>query len=91
MANHKTAKKRIRRNQARAEINKSRISRIRTFIKKVESAIGTGDAPAAKLALKEAQPEIMRGVSKGVLHKNTASRKMSRLAASVKKISVNAA
>ncbi|MBL6768780.1 30S ribosomal protein S20 [Alphaproteobacteria bacterium] len=91
MANHKSAKKRIRRNQARAEINKSRISRIRTFIKKVESAIGTGDAPAAKLALKEAQPEIMRGVSKGVLHKNTASRKMSRLAASVKKISVNAA
>ena len=91
MANHKSAKKRIRRNQARAEINKSRISRIRTFIKKVESAIGTGDAPAAKLALKEAQHEIMRGVSKGVLHKNTASRKMSRLAASVKKITVNAA
>ena len=91
MANHKSAKKRIRRNQARAEINKSRISRIRTFIKKVESAIGTGDAPAAKLALKEAQPEIMRGVSKGVLHKNTASRKMSRLAATVKKISVNVA
>ena len=91
MANHKSAKKRIRRNQARAEINKSRISRIRTFIKKVESAIGTGDVVAAKLALKEAQPEIMRGVSKGVLHKNTASRKMSRLAASVKKISVNVA
>ena len=91
MANHKSAKKRIRRNQARAEINKSRISRIRTFIKKVESAIGTGDVAAAKLALKEAQPEIMRGVSKGVLHKNTASRKMSRLAASVKKISVDAA
>ena len=91
MANHKSAKKRIRRNQARAEINKSRISRIRTFIKKVESAIGTGDVAAAKLALKEAQPEIMRGVSKGVLHKNTASRKISRLAASVKKISVNAA
>ena len=85
MANHKSAKKRIRRNQARAEINKSRISRIRTFVKKVESAIGTGDAPAAKHALKEAQPEIMRGVSKGVLHKNTASRKMSRLAAGVKK------
>ena len=57
----------------------------------MESAIGTGDAPAAKHALKEAQPEIMRGVSKGVLHKNTASRKMSRLAAGVKKISVNAA
>ena len=91
MANHKSAKKRIRRNQARAEINKSRISRIRTFIKKVELAILTGDSPAAKQALKEAQPEIMRGVSKGVLHKNTASRKISRLAASVKKISTNAA
>ena len=91
MANHKSARKRIRRNQARAEINKSRISRIRTFIKKVETAILTGDALVAKDALKEAQPEIMRGVSKGVLHKNTASRKMSRLAASVKKISVNAA
>ena len=91
MANHKSAKKRIRRNQARAEINKSRISRIRTFVKKVESAIGTGDAPAAKHALKEAQPEIMRGVSKGVLHKHPASRKMSRLAAGVKKISVIAA
>ena len=91
MANHKSAKKRIRRNQARAEINKSRISRIRTFIKKVESAILTGDAIAARHALREAQPEIMRGVSKGVLHKNTASRKMSLLAASVKKISVDAA
>ena len=91
MANHKSAKKRIRRNQTRAEINKSRISRIRTFIKKVELAILTGDAPAAKDALKEAQPEIMRGVSKGVLHRNTASRKISRLAAGVKKISVDPA
>ncbi len=91
MANHKSAKKRIRRNSAKAEINKSRISRIRTFIKKVELAIVSGDAPSANIALKEAQPEIMRGVSKGVLHKNTASRKMSRLAAGVKKISVGAA
>ena len=91
MANHKSAKKRIRRNQARAEINKSRISRIRSYIKKVESAIANGDVTTARLALKQAQPEIMRGVSKGVLHKNTASRKMSRLAASVKKITVNAA
>ena len=88
MANHKSAKKRIRRNLARAEINKSRMSRIRTFIKKVESAIGAGDIDDARVALKQAQPEIMRGVSKGVLHKNTASRKMSRLAASVKKLSV---
>ena len=91
MANHKSAKKRIRRNQTRAEINKSRISRIRTFIKKVELAIMTGDAPTAKDALKRAQPEIMRGVSKGVLHRNTASRKISRLAAGVKKISFNPA
>ena len=90
MANHKSAKKRIRRNLARAEINKSRMSRIRTFIKKVEHAIGVGDIDDARVALKQAQPEIMRGVSKGVLHKNTASRKMSRLAAGVKKLSVKA-
>lgn len=90
MANHKSAKKRIRRNLARAEINKSRMSRIRTFIKKVENAIGAGDIDDASVALKEAQPEIMRGVSKGVLHKNTASRKMSRLAVGVKKLSVKA-
>ena len=90
MANHKSAKKRIRRNLARAEINKSRMSRIRTFIKKVESAIEADEIDDAKVALKQAQPEIMRGVSKGVLHKNTASRKMSRLAASVKKLSIKA-
>ena len=84
MANHKSAKKRIRRNANRAEINKSRISRIRTFLKRVETAIASGDKGAAQVALKEAQPELMRGVSKGVLHKNTASRKMSRLSAKVK-------
>ena len=87
MANHKSAKKRIIRNANRAEINKSRISRIRTFIKKVETAISSGDQVAAQTALKEAQPEIMRGVTKGVLHKNTASRKVSRLAARVKAVS----
>ena len=87
MANHKSAKKRIIRNANRAEINKSRISRIRTFIKKVETAISSGDQAAAQTALKEAQPEIMRGVTKGVLHKNTASRKVSRLAARVKGVS----
>ena len=87
MANHKCAKKRIIRNANRAEINKSRISRIRTFIKKVETAISGGDQAAAQTALKEAQPEIMRGVTKGVLHKNTASRKVSRLAARVKAVS----
>ena len=84
MANHKSAKKRIRRNANRAEINKSRISRIRTFIKKVEMAITSGDKESAQVSLKEAQPEIMRGVSKGVIHKNTASRKVSRLSARVK-------
>ena len=86
MANHKSAKKRIRRNANRAEINKSRISRIRTFLKRVETAIASGDKKAAQTALKEAQPELMRGVSKGVLHKNTASRKMSRLSAKVKTV-----
>ena len=86
MANHKSAKKRIRRNANRAEINKSRISRIRTFLKRVETAIASGDKSAAQTALKEAQPELMRGVSKGVIHKNTASRKMSRLSAKVKAV-----
>ena len=86
MANHKSAKKRIRRNANRAEINKSRISRIRTFLKRVETAIASGDKTAARTALKEAQPELMRGVSKGVLHKNTVSRKMSRLSAKVKAV-----
>ena len=86
MANHKSAKKRIRRNANRAEINKSRISRIRTFLKRVETAIASGDEGAAQTALKEAQPELMRGVSKGVLHKNTASRKMSRLSAKVRTV-----
>ena len=86
MANHKSAKKRIRRNAKRAEINKSRISRIRTFLKRVETAIASGDKGAAQTALKKAQPELMRGVSKGVLHKNTASRKMSRLSAKVKTV-----
>tara|TARA_B100000963_G_scaffold240381_1_gene210266 strand:- start:1270 stop:1536 length:267 start_codon:yes stop_codon:yes gene_type:complete len=86
MANHKSAKKRIRRNANRAEINKSRVSRIRTFLKRVETAIASGDREAAQTALKEAQPELMRGVSKGVVHKNTASRKMSRLSAKVKTV-----
>ena len=86
MANHKSAKKRIRRNANRAEINKSRISRIRTFLKRVETAIASGDKGAAQTALREVQPVLMRGVSKGVLHKNTASRKMSRLSARVKTV-----
>ena len=84
MANHTSAKKRIRRNARRAAINGARMSRIRTFMKKVETAIASGDADAAREALRVAQPEIQRGVSRGVLHRNTASRKISRLAARVK-------
>lgn len=79
MANTPQARKRIRRNERRAEINGNRISRIRTFVKKVESAIEGGDKAAAQVALKEAQPELARGVARGVLHRNTASRKLSRL------------
>ena len=73
------AKKRIRRNNRRAEINGARVSRIRTFVKKVEAALAANDKPAAVAALAAAQPELQRGVSKGVLAKNTASRKFSRL------------
>ncbi|SNS46323.1 SSU ribosomal protein S20P [Sphingomonas laterariae] len=79
MANTPQAKKRIRRNERRAEINGARVGRIRTFIKKVELALTAGDKTAATAALAAAQPEIARGVSKGVLHKNTASRKFARL------------
>ncbi|MES2441476.1 MAG: 30S ribosomal protein S20 [Pseudomonadota bacterium] len=79
MANTPQAKKRIRRNDRRAEINGARVSRIRTQVKKVESALAAGDKAAATAALALVQPELARGVSKGVLHKNTASRKFSRL------------
>ena len=79
MANTPQAKKRIRRNENRAQINGARLSRIRTFVKKVESALAAGDKDAASTALKNAQPELARGVARGVLHKNTASRKLSRL------------
>lgn len=79
MANTPQAKKRIRRNARRAEINGARVSRIRTFVKKVETALATGDKAAAAAALAAVQPELARGVAKGVLHKNTASRKFSRL------------
>ena len=79
MANTPQAKKRIRRNAVRAEINGARISRIRSFVKKVEQAIAGGDQKVAAEALREAQPELARGVARGVLHKNTVARKMSRL------------
>jgi small subunit ribosomal protein S20 len=79
MANTTQAKKRIRRNASRAAINGARVSRIRTFIKAVESAIAAGKKDDAATALKQAQPELARGVARGVMHKNTASRKFSRL------------
>ena len=79
MANTPQARKRIRRNEKRAEINGNRLGRIRTFVKKVEAAIAGGDKAAASEALSAVQPELLRGVARGVLHKNTASRKFSRL------------
>jgi small subunit ribosomal protein S20 len=88
MANSPQSKKRARQAQRRTLINKSRRTRIRTFIRKVEEAIAGGDATAAAAALKAAQPEMMRGVTKGIVHKNTASRKISRLSARVKAMSV---
>ena len=84
MANTPQSKKRARQNDARFEVNKARRSRIRTYLRKVEEAIASGSADAAKAALIEVQPELARGVTKGVLHKNTAARKMSRLASRVK-------
>jgi small subunit ribosomal protein S20 len=84
MANTAQSKKRARQAEARQDINKARRSRIRTFLRKVEEALTSGNAYAAATALAAAQPELMRGVTKGVLHKNTASRKMSRLTSRVK-------
>lgn len=83
MANTPQAKKRIRRNARRAEVNHARIGRIRTFVKKVEAAIKLGDKSAAAEAIAAVQPELARGVAKGVLHKNTASRKFARLTKAV--------
>ena len=79
MANTPQAKKRIRRNARRTVINRVRVSRIRTFVKQVEAAIEAGDKATALATISKVQPELARGVSKGVLHKNTASRKFSRL------------
>jgi small subunit ribosomal protein S20 len=86
MANTPQAKKRARQNDKRFEVNKARRSRIRTYLRRVEEAIASGDKDAAGAALKAAQPELMRGVTKGVYHKNTVSRKISRLSARVKAI-----
>jgi small subunit ribosomal protein S20 len=84
MAHHKSAKTRIRRNARRAVINGDRIGRIRTFVKKVEAAIASGNAAEAKTAFLAAQPELQRGAQKGVMHKNTVARKLSRLSSRIK-------
>ncbi len=91
MANTAQSKKRVRQTEARTDVNKARRSRIRTFLRKVEEAIASGNQDAAVLALKNAQPELARGVTKGVLHKNTVSRKISRLASRVKALATPAA
>ncbi|MBS28312.1 MAG: 30S ribosomal protein S20 [Alphaproteobacteria bacterium] len=87
MANHHSAKVRIRRNERRATINRNRIGRIRTHVKLVETAIEAGDKSAAEAAFRAAQPEMQRGAQKGVIHMNTVSRKLSRLSARIKAMS----
>ncbi len=84
MAQHKSAKTRIRRNERRRVINRARLSRIRTFLRRVEEAIEGGDRDAAMAAFRAMQPELQRGVNKGILHRNTAARKLSRLNARIK-------
>jgi len=84
MAHHKSALKRIRRTERATEVNRNRRGRIRSYLRKVEEAIAGGDQSAAQLALKEAQPELMRGVTRGILKQNTASRKVSRLSHRIK-------
>ena len=86
MANTPQAKKRARQNEARFQVNKARRSRIRTFLRKAEEAIASGDSDAAKAAVQALQPELMRGVSKGVFHKNTSARTMARLVSRVNAI-----
>jgi small subunit ribosomal protein S20 len=90
MANTPTARKRVRQIARRTATNRARISRIRTFTKKVETALAAGDVTSAREALRRAEPEIARGVTKGVLHKNTAARKISRLSQRVKKLQATA-
>jgi small subunit ribosomal protein S20 len=90
MANTKSAKKAARQAERRTLINKSRRTRMRTYVRKVEEAIASGDKSAADAALREAQPEIMRSAQKGIVHKNAASRKISRLSARIKALSAAA-
>ena len=83
MPHHRSAEKRLRQTEKRTAVNRSRLSRVRTFVKKVETAIATGDKEAAQSAFQVAQPEMHRATTKGVLHKNTVARKLSRLAARI--------
>ena len=83
MPNIESAKKRMRQAARKTEVNRARRSRIRTFIKKIDLALQAGDKSGAELALKLAQPEIMRGVTRGIIHKNTAARKISRMSARI--------
>jgi small subunit ribosomal protein S20 len=86
MANHPSAEKRNRQTQARTEVNRARMSRIRGFVKKVETAIASGDKSAAKQAYADAAPEMQRGIGKGVVHHRTVARKLSRLSARIKSL-----
>ena len=83
MPHHKSAEKRLRQTEKRTATNRARMSRVRTFVKKVETAIETGDKAAAQSALQTAQPELHRATTKGVMHKNTVARKLSRLSARI--------
>ena len=89
MANTSSAKKATRKIARRAEVNKARRSRVRTFLRRVEEALASGDKAAAATAFQAAQPELMRAASKGLVHKNTASRKVSRLAQRVKTLALS--
>ncbi|HXC30422.1 MAG TPA: 30S ribosomal protein S20 [Stellaceae bacterium] len=83
MPHHKSAEKRLRQTEKRTTVNRSRMSRVRTFVKKVETAIDGGDKAAAESALQAAQPELHRATTKGAMHRNTVARKLSRLAARI--------
>jgi small subunit ribosomal protein S20 len=84
MAHNSSAKKRIRQTKRRTQVNRARVQRIRTFMRRVEKAIASGDKEEARSAFDAAQPELMRGVNKGVVHRNTAARRLSRLSARIK-------
>jgi small subunit ribosomal protein S20 len=90
VAHHRSAKKRIRQTAKRTAVTRSRMSRIKTFVRKVEDALAKGDVDTARTAFAEAEPEIRRGITKGVLHLNTASRKISRLSRRVKSLAAPA-